>query len=110
MPSRKRLGTILVRMFEYDLAVGIKESRYSDYHLTVDILVSGVLFLGSTKNIPDEMQVTINTVGGRLDYPVVILKLSDYTLDDLIEKDLFFLFPFYIFNLEKELKVFNEQK
>jgi hypothetical protein len=103
-------GTILVRMFEYDLAVGIKESRYVDYHLTVDIPVSGVLFLRSTKNIPDEMKVTINTVGGHLEYPVATLKLSDYTLDDLIKKDLLFLFPFYIFNLEKELKGFDEKE
>ena len=102
-------GTILVRMFEYDLAVGIKESRYADYHLTVDIPVSGVLFLRSTKNIPDEMKVTINTVGGSIEYPVSTLKLSNYTLDDLIKKDLLFLFPFYIFNLEKELKAFDEK-
>ena len=101
-------GTILVRMFEYDLVVGLKESRYEDYHLTVDIPVSGVLFLRSTKNIPDEMKVTINAVGGSIDYPVATLKLSDYTLDDLIRKDLLFLFPFYIFNLEKELKAFDK--
>ena len=95
-------------MLEYDLAVGIKESRYADYHLTVDIPVSGVLFLRSTKNIPDEMRVTINAVGGSIEYPVATLKLSDYTLDDLINKNLLFLFPFYIFNLEKELKNFEK--
>ena len=101
-------GTILVRMFEYDLSIGLKESRYEDYHLTVDIPVSGVLFLRSTKNIPNEMRVTINAVGGSIEYPVATLKLSDYTLDDLISKNLLFLFPFYIFNLEKELKTFEK--
>ena len=95
-------------MFEYDLAVGLKESCYEDYHLTVDIPVSGVLFLRSTKNIPEEMIVTINAVGGSIEYPVATLKLSDYTLDDLINKNLLFLFPFYIFNLEKELRTFEK--
>jgi|GEM_PF-1844136 len=37
------------------------------------------------------------------------MKLSDYSLDDLIRKDLLFLFPFYLFNLEKELRTFDER-
>ena len=56
------------------------------------------------------MIVTINAVGGSIEYPVATLKLSDYTLDDLINKNLLFLFPFYIFNLEKELKTFDKTR
>ncbi|MDD6428359.1 MAG: hypothetical protein PUF90_02635 [Lachnospiraceae bacterium] len=100
-------GTILVRMFEYDIAIALKDSRYEDYHLTIDIPVSGVLFLRSTKSIPDEMEVTINAAGESLNYSVVTMKLSDYTLDDLIRKDLIFLFPFYIFNMEREVRSYD---
>ena len=103
-------GTILVRMFEYDMAIGLKERKYEDYHLTVDIPASGVLFLKSAKNIPEEMTVTINTIGGGVEYPVKTMKLSDYTLDDLIKKDLLFLFPFYIFNLESEIKTYDKEE
>ena len=52
--------------------------------------------------------MTINAVGGSIEYPVAAMKLSDYTLDDLISKNLLFLFPFYIFNLEKELRTFEK--
>ncbi|MCR5098778.1 MAG: hypothetical protein K6B14_07515 [Lachnospiraceae bacterium] len=40
---------------------------------------------------------------GSVKYDVPIVRLSDYTLDDLFEKNLYFLIPFYFFNLKKEL-------
>lgn len=95
-------GTILVRMFEYDVAIGIRESEYSEYHLTVRMPQSGVFFLRRTSQTPEKMTVTIDTTGGSVDYNVDVLLLSDYSLDDLVEKNLLFLFPFYMFNLEKE--------
>lgn len=101
-------GTILVRMFEYDVTIGLKESEYSAGHLTVTMPHSGVLFLRKTSNTPAKMLVTISTEGGSIEYEVAALYLADYTLDDLIKKDLLFLFPFYMFNLEGEIKKAEE--
>lgn len=101
-------GTILVRMFEYDVTIGLKESEYSAGHLTVTMPHSGVLFLRKASNTPDKMLVTINTEGGNVEYEVKALYLADYALDDLIEKNLLFLFPFYMFNLEGEMKKAEE--
>lgn len=95
-------GTILVRMFEYDINVAISEKQYDNYHLTVNIPTSGVLFLRKAPGVPEQMTVTINTRNGSIDYPVDVMSLADYTLDDLIRKNLLFLFPFYMFNLESE--------
>lgn len=100
-------GTILVRMFQYDFNIAITESVYENYHLTVNIPTSGVLFLRRASDVPDQMTITINTRNGSIDYPVEVMNLSDYTLDDLIQKKLLFLFPFYMFNLEHEFKGFE---
>lgn len=100
-------GTILVRMFEYDINIGLQESYYDNYHLTVTIPHSGVLFLRKTAQTPNEMMVTIQAEGKNLEYTVEAVNMADYTLDDLIEKDLLFLFPFYVFNLESDFKGFE---
>lgn len=95
-------GGILVRMFEYDTQIALIEHVYRNYHLTIRIPAGGVLFLRTTSKTPEEMRVTIETAGTAAEYSVAVLRLSDYTLDDLIRKDLLFLFPFYMFNMEKE--------
>lgn len=101
-------GSILVRMFEYDTQIALFKHIYSDYHLTVRIPESGVLFLRTTTKTPKEMQVTIETAGTTAEYSVEVLRMSDYTIDDLIRKDLLFLFPFYMFNLEKEFNRYEQ--
>lgn len=50
------------------------------------------------------MAVSIHTRAGSVDYAVDVMWLSDYSLRDLFEKDLLFLLPFYMFNLEGEFK------
>ena len=40
-------------------------------------------------------------------YPVRVMRMTDYTVDDFFEKRLYFLIPFYIFNLEKRLAEFD---
>ena len=48
------------------------------------------------------------TPGGSVSYPVKILYESDFSLDTIFEKKLYFLLPFYIFNYEKQLKTIND--
>lgn len=103
-------GTILVRMFEYDVSIALKESQYHAGHLRVTMPHSGVLFLRKTSDTPEDMVVTIETEGGNVEYSVAALYLADYSLDDLIEKKLLFLFPFYMFNLENEFKGFEQNE
>lgn len=94
-------GTIVVRMFEYDINMAIRESRYENFHLTVKLPASGVLFLRTTGKTPMEMMVTIEAGDSRLTYPVKTLRLSDYSLKDLADKNLYFLLPFGMFNVKK---------
>ena len=95
-------GSMLARFFEYDTQIALDDSEYGNYRLTLEFPHSGVLFLRGGK-MPDEMTVEFRTPGGNVSYPVRVMRMTDYTVDDFFEKRLYFLIPFYIFNLEKRL-------
>ena len=58
------------------------------------------------------MKYVIVTPGGTIQYDVPVMKVQTYTLDDIFEKGLLILIPFYIFSHEKNFPEYNsnEQK
>ena len=56
------------------------------------------------------MHVQMITPGGKVTYPIRVIKMKSYTLEEIFEKRLLFLIPFYIFVHEKNLWVYNEDK
>ena len=96
-------GTILIRMFEYDAQIALEDRTYNNFTLNVTFPHASVLFLRSREDMPKEMNVNINTPGGSCSYPVKVVRVNDYSLDDIFEKKLYFLLPFYLFTKEKEL-------
>ncbi len=49
------------------------------------------------------MEITVRTPGGETAYHIPVLHARDYTTDVIFKKKLYFLIPFYIFNIENEL-------
>ena len=96
-------GTILIRMFEYDAQIALEERTFENYTLNVRFPHTSVLFLRSRGRMPEEMTVNISTPGGRCSYPVKVVCVNNYSLDEIFEKELYFLLPFYLFTKEKEL-------
>ncbi|MCC8051327.1 MAG: hypothetical protein LIP10_11835 [Clostridiales bacterium] len=89
--------SILIRIFEYSILVARSTGVLEDNMLKVGLPNCAVLFLRSTKNTPDEMKIKIEAPLGELMVDVLVMKLLDYTLEDMISKDLLILFPFYLF-------------
>ena len=58
------------------------------------------------------MKYVIITPGGKVQYDVPIMKVQAYSLDDIFERGLLMLIPFYIFSHEKSFLEYNsnEQK
>ena len=58
------------------------------------------------------MKYVIVTPGGTVQYDVPIMKIQTYSLEDIFEKGLLMLIPFYIFSHEKGFPEYdsNEQK
>lgn len=104
-------GTILVRIAKYDWMIAMRHSHIEGNRIRIPLPHSGLLYLRKTTQTPDSLYVNYyGPSGHELEYPVKVVALADYTLDDLIEKNLVFLLPFYLFNLEKDLKDFDKQE
>ena len=73
---------------------------------------TAVLYLRAYKKTPDKMKYVIVTPGGTVQYDIPIMKVQKYSLDDIFEKRLLMLIPFYIFSHENSFSEYNsnEQK
>ena len=105
-------GKIAVRLFEYDAQIALDEGEVTEETLTVTFPNTAVMYLRSYKKTPDKMKYVIVTPGGTVEYDVPIMKVQSYSLDEIFEKRLLMLIPFYIFSHEKSFSEYNnnEQK
>jgi len=105
-------GKITIRLFEYDAQIALDEGEVTEETLTVTFPNTAVLYLRTYKKTPDKMKNFFITPGGTVQYDVPIMKVQTYSLDDIFEKRLLMLIPFYIFSHEKGFPEYNsnEQK
>ena len=105
-------GKITIRLFEYDAQIALDEGEVTEETLTVTFPNTAVLYLRNYKKTLDKMKYVIVTPGGTVKYDIPLMKVQNYTLDDIFEKRLLLLIPFYIFSHEKNFPEYNsnEQK
>ena len=94
-------GTILIRIFEYVLQVALEGATLEGDTLKVEFPRAAIIALRSRESTPKEMTVQVRFPNGEaVSYGVPVLRMRDYALEDLFEKDLLFLLPFYAFTQE----------
>ena len=103
-------GRMTIRLFEYDAQIALDEGEVVNETLTVTFPNTAVLYLRNYKKTPDKMRYVIKTPGGTVEYDVPIMKVQEYTLEDIFSKDLLLLIPFYIFSHEKNFKMYNSNE
>ena len=103
-------GRMTIRWFEYDAQIALDEGEVINETLTVTFPNAAVLYLMNYKKTPDKMRYVIKTPGGTVEYDVPIMKVQEYSLNDIFSKGLLLLIPFYIFSHEKDFKVYNSNK
>ena len=108
--SSKYSTRILVRIFEYDAQIALDESEIEGETIKVTFPNTAVLYLRNSRKTPDSMKVRIIVPGDSAEYTVPIIKMSDYTADDIFRKKLYMLIPFYIFNFEKQFEAINQDE
>lgn len=69
-----------------------------------------MLYLRTRKKTPDKMKYVIVTPGGTVQYDIPIMKVQSYSLDDIFEKRLLMLIPFYIFSHEDSFPDYNSSR
>ncbi len=103
-------GKIAIRLFEYDAQIALDEGEVTEETLTVTFPHTAVLYLRSYQKTPDRMKYVIITPGGTVQYDVPVMKVQAYSLNDIFEKGLLMLIPFYIFSHEKSFSEYNSNE
>ena len=101
-------SSLLIRIFEYAAQIALDEGELTGNRLKVTVPHSAVLFLRSTGKTPEEMRIELATPGGTVEFPVRVMKVRDYTLEEIFSKKLLFLIPFYIFTHEKRFRMYEQ--
>ncbi len=93
-------SSLLVRIFEYDTQIALDDGELRGNTLTVTLPHSAVLFLRCRATTPETLKIRIETPGGAVEYEVLTIKTQRYSLEEIFEKKLLLLIPFYIFSHE----------
>lgn len=97
--------TMAIRMVEYDFAIALDQATKAGRMYEMDFPESCVLYLRCTNATPDELNVKVNLPNGEsFIYGAKVVKLQNYTKDDIFRKKLLFFLPYYIMRYEKHLK------
>ena len=100
--------SMLVRFFEYDTQIALDTGELKENVLTVTFPHSAVLFLRCAPSTPDQLKIRMITPGGSLTYDIHVMKSQQYTIEEIFQKNLLFLLPFYIFSHESRLKEYEQ--
>ena len=98
---------MLIRIFEYATQIALDQGKLENNVLKVEIPRSAILFLRSNGATPDKMTIEIKTPGGMNSFDVPVMKAQKYSIDDIFEKGLLFLIPFYIFSHESRFQEYE---
>lgn len=101
-------GTIILRIAEYDLMLAFQNAvKHDDETYTVDFILprSAIILLRSTRGKADTwMYRFIDGDEVVLERRIEVLSVADTPLDDMFEKKLYALLPFYLFTHGDDLK------
>ena len=97
--------TMAIRMVEYDFAIALEQVAKSGRMYEMNFPESCVLYLRCSNATPDELNVKVNLPNGEsFLYVAKVVKLQNYTKDDIFRKNLLFFLPYYIMRYEKQVK------
>ncbi len=100
-------SSILIRMFEYATQTALDDGVLVGHVLKVTVPHCAVIFLRPPGTEMDSMTMRIEAPKGTLDIDVRIVRVGDYSLDEIFEKKLYILLPFYLFRYERQFPEYN---
>lgn len=104
-------GTMVLRMFEYDVQLALSYFQETENGMELKFPYSAVLYLQDNGNIPENLNCRVKFQdGGSYEYKVPVVKVQDYTLEEIKEKHLCVLIPFLPLRFRKKLKKFHERQ
>lgn len=97
-------NTMAIRMVQYDFAIALEQATKTGRVYEMDFPDSCVIYLRHTKETPNKLQVKVNFANGNsCMYDAKVIKVQEYTKDDIFKKKLLFFLPYYIMRYEKNV-------
>lgn len=107
--SKPYSTNMLIRLYEYDTQLALRNSVTEGNTIKVKYPNTAVLYLRNISTIPDEMKMIIEvSESTEAVRNVNVIKMKNYTPEEIIQKELYILIPFYLFNYEKQFKACND--
>ena len=96
---------MVLRMIEYDFSIALERAVSAGAPFQMDFPESCVLFLRDTPSTPDTLQMRVNLPdGGFFMYQTGVVKAQRFTSDEIFDKHLLLLMPYYLMRYERELE------
>jgi hypothetical protein len=96
---------ISIRLFEYGYNAALKYRKTVDEIIELPFPESRVIYWESTENTPDVVTLRFKLPNGEnFDYEVKTFKLLDHSIEELAEKNLTLLLPFYVLKLRNKVE------
>jgi len=93
-----------IRMIEYNFAIAFEQADATGKVDSIDFPDSCVVYLRESAREPERPNMTLNMPDGEVfTFPVHALGAQSYGADELFERGLLALVPFYLMRYEKEL-------
>ena len=95
-------SSMIIRMIEYDFSISLESLQLEDGKYRMYFPNSCILFL---RGNADRKMLGVEIVmpdGSTTEYKVPAIYVGHYTKDEILQKKLFFLLPFYIMRYEKK--------
>ena len=99
-------GRMIIRIMEYAMSIALENaSENEDGSFTIKFPSSCVIYLRSTNKTPDKLVMHVEFPDGEnVAVDVPLLKVKEYTKEQLFQKDLLLLLPYYLMRYEDDCK------
>ena len=91
---------IFIRIGRYDLSVARNNFAWTERGIETQLPQSAVIFLAGGESIQDKVSIFYKGAQGEARNDVPVLKIKRYSIDDLFQKRLLLLLPFYSFHFD----------
>ena len=93
--------TMVLRMMEYDFAIGLENAMKADGTYRIQLPYPCILYLRGEKQVRYLSLELVLFDGQIIKYQVPVIRMEWYSLNEIIEKNLVILLPFYMMRYEK---------
>ena len=104
-------GSMAIRIAEYTFLSARHTATNENGRWIINMPNYSVIYIKSNSNTPKKTEITYKFPNGEsVDYDSENIILTDFTKEDIIEKKLYVLIPFYILRYEQVIKDVNSTK